>query len=192
MPAWRGRQHGPEHGTIRTVPVVLLIAAAAILGGVIIVAIGRGGELARFPADVSPFDTEIVTAADVVLLRPPSALFGYNRQIADDALSAIARTITERDVEIATLRRQLADLQAPSGPGAAVDPQAAPGRRLAPGPRPPVIRRGPAVPPGPPPQAWSAWDPPAASSPAASSPAASSPAPGDTWAPDPDASGDAR
>jgi hypothetical protein len=105
--------------------MVLLIAAAVILAGVVVVAIGRGGELARFPADVRPFEAEIVTAADVVLLRPPSALFGYNRQVSDDALSAIARTITERDVEIATLRRQLAELQVPPPAPAAWDPPVA-------------------------------------------------------------------
>jgi hypothetical protein len=125
--------------------VVLLIAAAVILAGVVVAAIGRGGELARFPADVRPFEAEIVTAADVVLLRPPSALFGYNRQVSDDVLSAIARTITERDVEIATLRRQLAELQAPPPAPSAWDHPAA----------------SPASPPRPP--ASSAWDPPAAS-----------------------------
>jgi hypothetical protein len=138
--------------------VVLLIAAAVILGGVVVVAIGRGGELARFPADVTPFEAEIVTAADVVLLRPPSSLFGYNRQVADDVLSAIARTITERDVEIATLRRQLAELQAPSEPGAA-DPQPTVGVWQSPGARPSAIR-GLAGPPRPLPRAWSSWDPP--------------------------------
>jgi hypothetical protein len=162
---------------------VLLTVAAVILAGVVIVAMGRGGELARFPADVSPFDTEIVTAADVVLLRPPSALFGYNRQIADDVLSAIAQTITERDVEIATLRQQLADLQARYEPHAAPGPPAAAGGLpapaagwRAPAPRSPVIRRGPARPPGPPPQGWSAWEP---------------PEPGDTWSPDPGGAQDA-
>jgi hypothetical protein len=141
--------------------VVLLVAAAVILGGVVVVAIGRGGELARFSADVSPFEAEIVTAADVVLLRPPSSLFGYNRQVADDVLSAIARTITDRDVEIATLRRQLAELQAPSAPRAAADAQTPPGIWPAPGSRPSAIRRGLAGPPSPPPPAWSAWNPPA-------------------------------
>jgi hypothetical protein len=128
--------------------VVLLIAAAVILAGVVVAAIGRGGELARFPADVRPFEAEIVTAADVVLLRPPSALFGYNRQVSDDVLSAIARTITQRDVEIATLRRQLAELQAPA--------QAPPA---------PSAWDPPAVSPASPPRspAESAWDPPAAS-----------------------------
>ena len=163
--------------------MVLLIAAAVILAGVVVVAMGRGGELARFPADVRPFEAEIVTAADVVLLRPPSALFGYNRQVSDDVLSAIARTITERDVEIATLRRQLAELQASSGPGAAGparDARSWPASGAYPQARsawdppetspaappwdPPEIN--PAAPPWDPPAAGparSAWDPPAAS-----------------------------
>jgi hypothetical protein len=93
------------------VPVVLLLVAAVILGGVIVVAIGRGGELGSSEPDIRPLDTEIVTAADVALLRPPASLWGYNIRVTDEALNLVARTVTERDVEIATLRRQLADLQ---------------------------------------------------------------------------------
>lgn len=81
----------------------------------IFVAIGRGGELARAPADIRPLDLHIVTAADVALLRPPAALWGYDMRATDEALNMVARTVTERDVEIATLRRQLADLQSASG-----------------------------------------------------------------------------
>ena len=95
-------------------PVVLpvvLMAAAAILGGVTVVAMGRGGELARPAADVRPMDTDIVTAADVALLRPPAALWGYDKRATDEALDMIARTVTERDVEIASLRSQLAEMQ---------------------------------------------------------------------------------
>jgi len=92
-------------------PVVLLVATAVIVGGVVVVAIGRGGEMAPFTADLRPLDTEIVTAADVALLRPPAALWGYDMRATDEALNMVARTVTERDVEIATLRRQLADLQ---------------------------------------------------------------------------------
>ena len=92
--------------------VVLLIVAVAILCGVVVVAMGRGGELARPTADVRPLDGEIVTAADVALLRPPAALWGYDMRATDDALNMVARTVTERDVEIAILRRQIADLEA--------------------------------------------------------------------------------
>jgi hypothetical protein len=93
------------------VPWVLLAAAVVIVVGIIVVAIGRGGELAQAPADIRPLDTHIVTAADVALLRPPTALWGYDMRATDEALNMVARTVTERDVEIATLRRQLADLQ---------------------------------------------------------------------------------
>lgn len=93
------------------VPVVLLVAAAVILIGMIVVAIGRGGEMTEFGADLRPVDAHIETAADVALLRPPVALWGYDRRSTDEALNLVARTVTERDVEIATLRRQIADMQ---------------------------------------------------------------------------------
>jgi hypothetical protein len=93
------------------VPWVLLAAAVVIVVGIIVVGIGRGGELAQAPADIRPLDTHIVTAADVALLRPPTALWGYDMRATDEALNMVARTVTERDVEIATLRRQLADMQ---------------------------------------------------------------------------------
>jgi hypothetical protein len=93
------------------VPVVLLAAAAAILVGVVVAAMGRGGELALFAPDRGPLESEIMTAADVALQRLPGALWGYDRQATHAVLNMIAQTVTERDVEIATLRRQLADLQ---------------------------------------------------------------------------------
>jgi hypothetical protein len=91
--------------------VVLLAAAAAILCGVVVVAMGRGGELVLFAPDRRPLDPEILTAADVALLRPPAALWGYDRQATHVVLNMVAQTMTDRDVEIAALRRQLADLQ---------------------------------------------------------------------------------
>jgi hypothetical protein len=72
---------------------------------------GRGGELVLFAPDRRPLDPEVLTAADVALLRPPAALWGYDRQATHVVLNMVAQTVTERDVEIATLRRQLADLQ---------------------------------------------------------------------------------
>jgi len=107
---------------------VLIVAAVAILGGVIVVAMGRGGELAPSGADVRPLDTDIVTAADVALLRPPAALWGYDMRATDEALNRVARTVTERDVEIADLRRQLADMQpAPPDPWETRNPRHAAG-----------------------------------------------------------------
>jgi hypothetical protein len=161
-------------------PVVLLGAAAVILVGMIVVAVGRGGEMAEFSADVRPIDADIATAADVALLRPPVALWGYDRRSTDEALNLIARTVTERDVEIATLRRQIADMQStPESRSAAQhdaatlqDPIWGPdggglGATMQPGQADPrtdtsqFVRRQAS--PAPPPaetQPWSAWDQP--------------------------------
>jgi hypothetical protein len=101
---------------MHTVSVLLLLAGAVILAGVVAVAMGHGGEMAEFPSDyIPPTLGDLLTAADVAMLRPPSALWGYNTQVTDEALSRIAQIVTERDVEIAVLRQQLADLR--SGPG---------------------------------------------------------------------------
>jgi hypothetical protein len=97
------------------VPVVLLVAAAAVLVGVIYVATGRGGELAFFHPDYAPLKMDQVTSTDVALFRPPSALWGYSMQATDEALSRIANAITERDIEISALQQQVADLEAAAG-----------------------------------------------------------------------------
>ncbi len=146
--------------------VVLLIAAVAIVVGVIVVALGRGGELAHFAADVPRWDAELGTAADVALLRPPSALFGYSTQATDDALGQIAQLVTQRDVEIASLRSRVAELQGRRETRAA-QAAAAPARRP-PGPASPP---GQAAQPGPsrqpqPDEPWSAWERPARPGPA--------------------------
>ena len=97
------------------VPVVMVLAAAAVLAGVVAVALGRGGELFFFQADYAPLRLEKVTATDVVLFRPPLAIWGYNAQATDEALNRIADALTERDIEITALRQQVADLEA-AGP----------------------------------------------------------------------------
>ena len=94
-------------------PILLLLAGVVILAGVVSVAMGRGGEMAEFATDYLPPD--VVTAADVAMLRPPSSLWGYNAQLTDEALSRIAQVISERDVEIAVLRQQVAELRSATG-----------------------------------------------------------------------------
>lgn len=97
---------------------MLLLAAAAVLAGVILVATGQGGEMAGFPADQPPFTLERVAAPDIALLQPPRSLWGYNPQVTDEALQVIAQAVSERDIEIERLRGQLTDLQQapPDGP----------------------------------------------------------------------------
>ena len=117
---------------------MLLVAAAAILAGVVVAALGRAGEMATFAGDTAPIELDQVSATDVALLRPPMSLWGYNAQATEDALRVIARSVTARDVEIATLRRELADLQSrqdgvrTAGPGGR--PVTAAGPARAPGP----------------------------------------------------------
>ena len=95
----------------------MLVAAVAVLAGVIAVALGRGGELAFFPADYAPLKLDEIAATDVVLFRPPMAVWGYSVQATDEALNRIADALTERDIEITALRQQVADLEATSQPG---------------------------------------------------------------------------
>src|SRR5438552_14153674 len=86
----------------------MLIAIAVVLVGIFFVATGRGGELAYEQADHAPLDLGPVSAADVALLRPPTAMWGYNMQVTDEALDQIAKAMRERDVTIAYLQEQLA------------------------------------------------------------------------------------
>jgi len=90
------------------VPVVFLIAAVVVLGGVFLAATGRGGELAPEHPDHAPLDLGSVSAPDIALLRPPTALWGYSTQVTDEALDRIARAMRDRDVTIAHLQQQLA------------------------------------------------------------------------------------
>ena len=89
-------------------PVAIVLAAAVILGGVVVVAMGRGGELARERPDM-PASSEFHTWSDVAHYRPPAALLGYHARTTEHALSLIARTIAERDAEIEWLRKRLAE-----------------------------------------------------------------------------------
>jgi hypothetical protein len=85
--------------------------------------------MAAFSSDLAPIDLDEVTASDVVLLRPPMSLWGYNAQATEEALRAIARSVTARDVEIATLRREVTELRAgrDSGPPPGLDSGPPPG-----------------------------------------------------------------
>jgi hypothetical protein len=91
------------------VPVVIVLAAAVILGGVVVVAMGRGGELSRERPDL-PARSDFRTWSDVARYRPPPALLGYHAGATEHALSLIARTIAERDAEIDWLRNRLAEV----------------------------------------------------------------------------------
>jgi hypothetical protein len=94
----------------------MVLVIVAVLVGVFFAATGRGGELAYEQADHAPLDLGPVSATDVALLRPPTALWGYNMQVTDEALERIARAMRERDVRIAYLQQQLTDLTPETAP----------------------------------------------------------------------------
>jgi hypothetical protein len=91
------------------VSVLIVLAAAVILGGVVVVAMGRGGELSRERPEL-PARSDFRTWSDVASYRPPPALLGYHVAATEHALSLIARTIAERDAEIDWLRNRLAEM----------------------------------------------------------------------------------
>lgn len=121
----------------------MLIVIIAVLVGVFFAATGRGGEMSYEPADHAPLDLGPVSAADVALLRPPTAMWGYNTQVTDEALEHVARAMRERDVKIARLEERLAILDpersaaAPANARAVADPAGHPPEAAPlPGPRP--------------------------------------------------------
>ena len=91
---------------------MLLAAAIAILVGVVVIAMGRGGEMVRAYRDLPMVPPVIRSATDVAMLRLPIAPFGYHEHVADAALDAVAATLAERDAEIAALREELRWLRA--------------------------------------------------------------------------------
>ncbi len=86
---------------------VLLASALAILAGVVAVARGWGGEIARSDRDLPVLPPRIRSARDVARLRLPIGLLGYQEQATDDALDAAARLIAEQEAEIARLREEV-------------------------------------------------------------------------------------
>jgi hypothetical protein len=112
----------------------MILAAVAILVGVFVAATGRGGELAYEQPDHAPLDLGPVSPSDVAMLRPPTALWGYNMQVTDEALDRIAQALRDRDVTIAYLQQRLAgSALEPTAPGPAAADQPAPAAADQPG-----------------------------------------------------------
>jgi hypothetical protein len=119
----------------------MLLAVVAVLVAVFFVATGRGGELSREHVDYAPLELGSVSAADIAMVRPPTAMWGYNVDVTDEALDQIARAVRDRDLTIAYLREQLAGREmtsaatapSPVAPGS-VAPPALPEPQVMPGP----------------------------------------------------------
>ncbi|ROO83079.1 hypothetical protein EDD29_0569 [Actinocorallia herbida] len=95
-------------------PVVLLLAALAVVAATVVLALGRGGELAE-PADDNPPsgipDDRLPRSADAVLLRLPKSPWGYTVPVADDALGKLTQALAVREEQVARLERELALLR---------------------------------------------------------------------------------
>ncbi|NUW35245.1 hypothetical protein HTZ77_27990 [Nonomuraea sp. SMC257] len=93
--------------------VILAIAALAILACVVLVSLGRGGELTEFPPDVPPLDLPEagqLTAVDFMALQLPVNLVGYHTQSVDETLRRAASAISARDTRIAVLEQRVSEL----------------------------------------------------------------------------------
>ncbi len=84
--------------------------AVVILVGIVVVAMGRGGELSR-TASTEPAEIDFESWTDVASYRPPPALLGYQAGATEQAFAVIGRVLADRDAEIAWLRGRLRELQ---------------------------------------------------------------------------------
>ncbi len=101
------------------VPFVLLAAAIAILSGVVVTAMGRGGELTIFHRDLPAEHFQLRSVADVANLRLPAGFFGYQEQATSAALRDIVGLLASQEAEIARLREEVWRLSAPVSTGPA-------------------------------------------------------------------------
>ncbi|MFI6296282.1 hypothetical protein ACIBEJ_32130 [Nonomuraea sp. NPDC050790] len=123
--------------------VVLAIAALAILACVVLVSLGKGGELTEFPPDVPPLDLPEpgqLTAVDFMALHLPVNLVGYHTQSVDETLRRAASAISARDTRIAVLEQRVSELLS-SRLQARQEIYAAPGAALRTEHEPPVVER---------------------------------------------------
>jgi hypothetical protein len=127
------------------VPVVLLIVGLVVLVALVYAAMGRGGELSAERTDHAPLDLGPVSATDVVLLRPPSAAWGYDMRTTDEALERIAESIRERDVRIVALEQLVTNLSRGSAPAPAPLGRPFPNARPALSAEPPTVVDPPAT-----------------------------------------------
>ncbi len=103
--------------------ILIAVAALAVLVGVVLVVLGKGGRLARVEADCPPLDLpddRPVRAWDLGRLLLPLSLWGYHVRAVDDLLLRLTGTLEEREEQIADLEWRLSRLDpsyVPEGTG---------------------------------------------------------------------------
>ncbi|POM24889.1 hypothetical protein BTM25_35270 [Actinomadura rubteroloni] len=94
--------------------VVIVLACAVVLGAVVVLAAGRGGELAPPQPDHArlPYPEDYpVTGAEVAATRLPRSMFGYHPAATEQALDRYAAALTERDARLESLQGQVTELR---------------------------------------------------------------------------------
>lgn len=94
--------------------VGLAVAGVAVLIAIVVLAMGRGGEMGSARPDHPPLDlpgSRALAGTDVALLRLPIGLVGYHTAITNEALRRIAAEMADRDTKIAVLERRLSETQ---------------------------------------------------------------------------------
>ncbi|TDD38012.1 hypothetical protein E1287_06845 [Actinomadura sp. KC06] len=101
------------------VVLVLVLAGVAVLGAVVVLAMGRGGELAETHPDYPRLPLGAagrpITGPDVAHMRFPRTFWGYQPQVMDEALRRVSNALSERDARVALLEQQLHDLRHGAG-----------------------------------------------------------------------------
>ncbi|QVQ54055.1 hypothetical protein J4H86_10320 [Spiractinospora alimapuensis] len=119
------------------------VAALAVLAGVVLVVMGRGGAVGQFEADYPPLDLPAdrpISASDLGALRLPLSLWGYHVRAVDETLDRLSGAVRERDRRIAALEEQIVSQRAAVPFGAAPPPSWPAGVAPMPPPPPPVTR----------------------------------------------------
>ena len=96
------------------VTITVALAALAVLAAIVVVAVGGGGELSAEHPDHPPLalpGRRSVGGTDAALLRLPMGVWGYHKQITDEALERFAHELTQRDTRIAVLEQELAEVR---------------------------------------------------------------------------------
>ncbi|MDS1272318.1 hypothetical protein RIF23_18675 [Lipingzhangella sp. LS1_29] len=98
--------------------ILALCAAVAILGSVVLVVMGRAGEMSGAEPDYAPLDLpsqDPLTGRDLARLQLPLALWGYHVRAVDELLERVTASLTTQQDRIALLERRLVEV---GGPGA--------------------------------------------------------------------------
>jgi DivIVA domain-containing protein len=95
------------------VSILLLLALLAVIGGIALVAAGRGGAMPDADPDRAPYGVlpagQDIGGVDVERLRFSLAFRGYRMDEVDDVLDRLTAELAARDARIAELEGGLTD-----------------------------------------------------------------------------------